>query len=248
MRLAIASIAILLLATQPARSGSVPLENATATYSQAGGGGPWNASDAINGGANQTMNGWAIANPDLTSASPQTAVFQSVSDVGFAGGTELTFTLSQLHGDNHTIGDFRISVTTDARNTYADGLQTGGNVTANWVILSPDAATATGGATLTPQGDGSILASGTSPLTSVYTITAFTNLVDITGFRLEALANSSLPDDGPGRQPSNGNFVLTQFQVSASAVPEPSALVLAGLGFAGLAGFSFHRQLRRSRA
>ena len=244
--LTFASIATLLLLPDSAKSGQITLENATATFSQVYGG-TWNASDAINGNVNQTDHGWAIYNQYTATTSPQTAVFQSHNNVGFAGGTELTFTLSQNYGITppHTIGDFRLSVTTDARATYADGLQNGGNVAANWVVLTPDSATATGGAALTVQGDGSILASGPNPDTAVYTVTAFTSLTGITGFRLDVLANSSLPTDGPGRQPSNGNFVLTQFQVSdaANPVPEPSSFALMGLGGIGLA-ISVYRRRR----
>ena len=54
----------------------------------------------------------------------------------------------------------------------------------------------------------------------------------VTGFRLEALKDPSLPFGGPGRQATNGNHHLSEFVVST--VPEPqSALMLAiGLGAA----------------
>jgi hypothetical protein len=144
----------------------------------------------------------------------------------------LTFTFHQLHSNpGHNIGRFRISLTTDLRSEFADGLATGGDVTANWVILHPLTATSTGGATLSVLSDDSILASGTNPATSVYTVTALTPLVGVTGFRLEVLEHASLPHLGPGRFPQHGNFTLTEFQVAAqAAVPEPSSLTLLGLG------------------
>ncbi len=49
------------------------------------------------------------------------------------------------------------------------------------------------------------------------TITALTSLTGITGFRLEMLADASLPANGPGRF-GNGNFVLSELGVSAVAV------------------------------
>jgi hypothetical protein len=52
-------------------------------------------------------------------------------------------------------------------------------------------------------------------------VTSFTSMMDVTGFRLEVLADPSFPDMGPGRF-ANGNFHLTEFQVNATAVPEPA--------------------------
>ena len=144
-------------------------------------------------------------------------------------GSLLTFQLFQInHNPQHTFGHFRLSVTTDDRSTFADGWATGGDVTANWQILSPLSSLATDGTILNAQADGSILASGLNSITSIYTITAMTSLENITGFRLEALEDPSLPFSGPGRYPANGNFVLTEFQVSVVAVPEPH-LATAGL-------------------
>jgi hypothetical protein len=85
-------------------------------------------------------------------------------------------------------------------------------VTTDWTGLTPDAMQSSGGATLTKQPDGAVLASGTNPAKDAYTITAKTDLKHITGFRLEALADPSLPSKGPGRA---GNFVLSAFKVKA---------------------------------
>ena len=68
---------------------------------------------------------------------------------------------------------------------------------------------------MTIQADGSILVSGASPSTNVYTITVVTPLMDLTGFRLEAMEDTSLPSDGPGRS-ANGDAVLTDFSVQAA--------------------------------
>ena len=79
----------------------------------------------------------------------------------------------------------------------------------DWHVLAPVEATSAGGATLTKQPDGSVLASGKSPDTDTYTITTSSKLKGITAFRLEALADPTLPSGGPGR---TGNFVLTEFE------------------------------------
>jgi hypothetical protein len=88
--------------------------------------------------------------------------------------------------------------------------------TAVWATLDVASATATGGAVLTKQADGSILASGKNPTPVTYTLTAKTKVSGITGLRLEVLPDPSLPGKGPGRSPS-GNFVLNEFQVQVAA-------------------------------
>jgi hypothetical protein len=208
----------------------ITLQNATATFSQTS----FDVSETIDGnlGGTNVTNGWAI-NPQIVN---QTAVYETSSDIGGSGGAMFTFTLTQNFGGTHTLGKFRLSATTDDRSLFADGLQSSGDVTANWITLDPLSAIATGGATLTIQGDDSILASGTSPAASVYTITAQTSLTGITGLRLEVIEDASLPSLGPGRQPSNGNFVLQEFQVDAVAlfIPEPASIYLLGFGMLAL--------------
>ncbi len=82
-----------------------------------------------------------------------------------------------------------------------------------WTVLDVDSAKSTGGATLTKQADGSVLASGKNPFPETYTLTAKMKLAGVTAIRLEALTDPSLPAQGPGRAP-NGNFVLNEFKVS----------------------------------
>lgn len=54
--------------------------------------------------------------------------------------------------------------------------------------------------------------------TDTYTITFKSDLKSISAIRLEALSDESLPGRGPGRSP-NGNFVLTDFEVTANGKP-----------------------------
>jgi hypothetical protein len=54
----------------------------------------------------------------------------------------------------------------------------------------------------------------------VVTITAETDLTDITGVRLEVLTDSRFPNNGPGVAP-DGNFVLTELQLSTAAKATP---------------------------
>jgi len=242
------------------QAGVITLQNATATFSQGenfvvghaidapGSVGPGN----IEGPLQPT--GWAIwssGGEDHTLA--QTAAFETDPfdpDLPLSGvGTALTVTLDFQYEDLHwgansqkfNLGRFRLSVTTDDRSTFADGSASGGDVTANWVVLDPSSASSTDTSTsFTELADKSLLANADSAnLKQTYTVSAQTALTGITGILLEALEDTSLADvkNGPGRFPLDGNFVLTTFSLEASplvATPEPTTLALLGLGLAGL--------------
>src|SRR3954471_19509050 len=109
----------------PAAAQVVALQNATATRSQVN----YFVGTTIDGVITGNV-GWAIDNGQGTS--PETAVFETVTDVSFATGADLTFTLHQsmTSDPTHTLGRFRLSFTTDPRPTFADGLASGGDVTA----------------------------------------------------------------------------------------------------------------------
>ena len=219
---------IIALAASQAIGAPIVLTNATATFSQGAPFGNFPVSQTVDG-IFASPNGWAI-HPN---AVDQTAVYEIATNPAGSAGALFTFVMTQnLTTPQHTLGRFRFSVTGDDPGTFADGLQSGGDVMATWTPLTPLTALATGGAILTPQFDKSILASGPSPSTSVYTITALSSLSNITGLRLEVLEDPSLPFNGPGRQPANGNFVLSELQVDAVAivVPEPTTASILGIG------------------
>ncbi|MEN9677025.1 MAG: hypothetical protein RIS76_2921 [Verrucomicrobiota bacterium] len=195
------------------------LQNATATFSQGGA----DVRLAIDG--YKDSSGWAIE-PAIGTA--QTAVFETQSDAGFSGGSILTFSIAALHTItlNHNLGRFRLSLTTDDRNTFADGYGTGGDVTAQWIVLDLATFSSANGQTLTKQPDLSVLASGTNPATDTLTVSAPTSLTGITGIRLEMLPDATLPRGGPGRA-FNGNFVVSEITVSITAIPEPEQYAAA---------------------
>ena len=239
--------------------GAVPitLENATATFSQDPlGGCPCPPSQSIDGSffpgdpSRGSGNGWTIDhfpnnNPQQEFTTSETAVFQTVPDLG---PSLLTFTMYFLHWNpKHLLGHFRLSVTTDDRSTYADGLAVGGNVTANWTVLSNLTVDGPSGMTFTELADHSVLAAGAVPDQGVYEVSAVANLSGITGIRLEALTDPSLPHGGGPGFYGNGNFVLTEITLDAAPVPEPATLglLLAGLGLLGaITMFRHHRPQR----
>lgn len=79
---------------------------------------------------------------------------------------------------------------------------------------TPAAATTKDGSTLTVKPFGAVLVSGKLEAADTYTVTfQVKQAAPLTGLRLEALADPSLPMKGPGRA-QNGNFVLNELKVS----------------------------------
>ena len=77
----------------------------------------------------------------------------------------------------------------------------------SWALVRKLKAASKGGATFSPQSDGSYLVTGKSPALDTRTLTFQVGPKPITAFRLEALANPSFPNKGFARG-HNGNFVL----------------------------------------
>ena len=92
---------------------------------------------------------------------------------------------------------------------------------AGWTTLVPSHATATNGVELTIADDGSVRASGANAEVTAYTVEAKAETGGITGLRIEALLDPSLPQQGPGRDPY-GHFRVTSIQVFAAPADSPS--------------------------
>ena len=80
-----------------------------------------------------------------------------------------------------------------------------------WTAIQPDKARADS-ATLTVQPDSSVMASGKHPGVDRYQVEGTIKEGQVTGIRLEAIPDQSLPQGGPGRD-AYGNFVVTGFTV-----------------------------------
>jgi hypothetical protein len=90
-----------------------------------------------------------------------------------------------------------------------------------WSVLRFDEVKTANGTKLEPQPDGSLLKTGATPVKETYTLTARTAESSVSALRLEALADKSLPHDGPGAG-DNGNFALTEIEVLAAPAGNPS--------------------------
>ena len=197
----------------------------TASFSQAS----YGVALAIDGEVN--MRGWGIGSDGAGGTSgtgrSQTAAFEFTADTPPAPrGTRLVVTLNHNLFPSFRLARFRLSVTNAPRNTFCDEVATGGDTGASaiWSVPAILSATATGTmVTLMPQGDGSILASNGMD-TTIYTITLETVLSQLTGLRIEALADPVPTDAGPpnggpgwGTLTDRGNFVLTEISVTVSS-------------------------------
>ena len=88
---------------------------------------------------------------------------------------------------------------------------------ARWVTAPLRKATATAGVVLRILPDGSALASGPNPAATSYTVVADAPLERITGVRIQAMPDASLPRGGPGRD-GYGHFRVTGFAADASPI------------------------------
>ncbi|BCT66954.1 PEPxxWA-CTERM sorting domain-containing protein [Nitrosospira sp. NRS527] len=218
---------------------NVPLQNATATYSQTNPQFPelWVPGKTIDGMPFGSFTSWAIFEQPAIKA--QTIVWETQSNVGSSSGLDFKFDL--YHGDNipsltHYLGHFRLSYTTDDRASFANGLANGGDVSANWTVITPTSVSSSGGDVFSILGDDSMLVTKLNSNSSThptYTVLATINAADITGFRLEAMKDPSLPFGGPGLDPTAGNFHLSEFVVTAVPEPKTYAMLIAGFGLMG---------------
>lgn len=101
------------------------------------------------------------------------------------------------------------------------------NKNAEWFLLEADTLSAPAGITLEPRDDRSIKATGKVDK-GAYTITVRTSLQNINAFRVEALQDTSIEGSGPGL-PTNGNFVVTEFEVQAASAAEPEKFTKVNL-------------------
>jgi hypothetical protein len=211
------------VAANTATATLITLQNDTADFSQSG----YEVAKTTDG-STTSGNGWAY-HPQLST--DHFGAWETATDLG---QSNLTFTVIQNQTAIHTLRKLRFSVTQSARDDFADG-GSDPKGTAAWSTLTPLTATQLGG-TPTINGDKSISFPKTTAIEE-YTVTATTPFGGITGILLEVFADPQV-----GYSDTGGNAVLTEFVVDATAVPEPSAALLAALGLLGLALCALRRR------
>ncbi|MEI7687651.1 MAG: PSD1 and planctomycete cytochrome C domain-containing protein, partial [Planctomycetota bacterium] len=91
----------------------------------------------------------------------------------------------------------------------------------DWQALSKLEAKSEAGTEFTQMADGSYLCGGKRPDKDTYTFTAKLPAKGLAAVKLEVLTDSSLPQQGPGRQ-DNGNLTLSEFRVRIAPASEPN--------------------------
>jgi hypothetical protein len=86
-----------------------------------------------------------------------------------------------------------------------------------WLVLKFTEAKSMGGATMTPQPDGSLIVSGQNPDFDSYKFVAPLPVGQTLALRVEAMAHASLVQGGPGRA-DNGNFALSDLRVDVRPI------------------------------
>jgi len=88
-----------------------------------------------------------------------------------------------------------------------------------WQTLQPSNVSSQGGSTLTVSPDKSILVAGANPDKDVYVVEGISPVAgEITGIRVDALPDPSLPYNGPGRD-EFGNFNLNKLNIGVGTTP-----------------------------
>ena len=152
----------------------------------------WGAANAIDNNIRGGVPGWAIL-PDVGQQHHMVITF--AEPVTIPDGGHLQLTLEQTHSNDHNIGCFKVSVAKDVP-------------TNTWTAAKPAKVTANGDTVLSVRPDNSVLASGPNNTKGTFAVDIPTR-DRITGVRIDALPDPSLPQGGPGRAP-NGNFVITE--------------------------------------
>ena len=119
-----------------------------------------------------------------------------------------------------------------AQQTAWETEQQGGSV---WTTLDPQfLRSLEGDLIITRNPDRSFTATGES-VGAGYALEASTPLSDITGVRVDVLADPELPQNGPGKD-SDGDFVLTELEVATRNVPQRDSVVFRQWDFANNVG------------
>ena len=152
----------------------------------------WGALNAIDNDLRGGVPGWAIL-PEV--GRNHHVVFVFAEPATAPAGARLRLTLEQNHSVDHNLGCFKVSLAQD-------------DPSAGWSPVRPAKVVANGGMVADIRPDLSVLVGGPNNAKGRYDIDVPVR-GRLSGVRIEALPDPSLPQGGPGRA-GNGNFVVTE--------------------------------------
>jgi hypothetical protein len=158
------------------------------------------------------------------------AFFNSVDETGVLGGDQFTVNTkpfltfptpeqtAKLASLEENIALAKAALKEAEAKDAADGKKrekNGIGEAQKWQILQPSELKSTNGATLTAETNGIIFSSGNQPQKDIYSVSADTDLAEVTGIRLELLPDERLPSKGSGRH-ANGNPIISEIRLTSS--------------------------------
>jgi hypothetical protein len=93
-----------------------------------------------------------------------------------------------------------------------------------WQVLNISVLADSGVPKVVAQPDGSVRFEGDTADKDTYVLAARTPLESVAALRLEVLADDTLPQHGPGRNPANGNFHLSEIRLMAAPLDAPEKI------------------------
>ncbi|MBX9653191.1 PSD1 and planctomycete cytochrome C domain-containing protein [bacterium] len=179
--------------------------------------------------------GWAVHRPGAKTVGDHTLVLQFARPMNVGPGRRWVLHLDQSHGQQHTIGRFRISLGRFSDSTIplddrrkeqlqgelANWINQESPYATHWKHLRPIEAKSNL-PYLTILDDDSVLSSGDQTKSDTYDLRFQTNQRRVTAIRLEAIPDERLPRGGPGRiyyEGPIGDFMLSEFSAKADGQP-----------------------------
>jgi hypothetical protein len=153
------------------------------------------------------VDGAVVAEADVPERRPGAATLPFVMPLGSFAGKTIQIEVVHRGSDDKSFVEWT-------------ALRPAGSLGTRWQPLGPAALASEGKATMKLLDDASVLVGGPSPDKDIHTLEIDTDLDRITGLRLEALRDGSLPAGGPGRS-ATGNFILQSLAAEATSRADP---------------------------
>jgi hypothetical protein len=143
-------------------------------------------------------------------------------------GEEVTRKRQEIRQSIAKIEDALIARTPDLKERLAAWERESTYDESQWIPIKNAEIFASFGVKFDRLEDGSFIAKGDNSTSNNYRLTARTDLKNITGFRLELLADMNLPRGGPGRA-NDGSLYVSEFAVDAAPADKPELVTKISL-------------------